>query len=35
MLHKAAAPPVVMATGLIEDLLVKTADGQWRFAERR
>uniref|UniRef100_A0A7S0RF83 SnoaL-like domain-containing protein n=1 Tax=Chlamydomonas leiostraca TaxID=1034604 RepID=A0A7S0RF83_9CHLO len=35
MLHKAAAPPLLMATGLIEDVLVKTGEGQWRFAERK
>lgn len=35
LLHKAAAPPLLMATGLIEDYLVKTADGQWLFAERK
>jgi hypothetical protein len=34
ILHKACMPPALMATGTIEDLLVKQ-NGVWKFASRR
>lgn len=34
ILHKASAPPMLLATGTIEDTLVKI-DGEWKFQERR
>lgn len=36
LLHRAANPPVLLASGTIEDELVKSAkDGRWRFVRRR
>ena len=35
LLHKAVNPPVLMASGLIEDRVVKGQDGQWMFVERK
>jgi hypothetical protein len=36
LLHRATNPPALLASGTIEDELVKsTADGRWRFAWRR
>lgn len=36
LLHRAACPPALLASGVIEDELVKCgADGRWRFARRR
>ncbi|GBF93739.1 hypothetical protein Rsub_06071 [Raphidocelis subcapitata] len=36
LLHRAANPPALLASGTIEDELVKSAkDGRWRFARRR
>lgn len=35
LLHKASAPPQLLATGHVEDVVVKTAEGRWRFAERK
>lgn len=34
LLHRAASPPTLLASGTIEDELVKSADGRWRFAKR-
>jgi hypothetical protein len=36
LLHRAANPPALLASGTIEDEVVKSdADGRWRFARRR
>lgn len=36
LLHRAAMPPVLLATGTIEDEVVKSkVDGRWRFLNRR
>lgn len=33
ILHKAANPPVLLATGILEDRLVNV-NGEWKFRER-
>lgn len=36
LLHRASAPPALLASGTIQDEVVKSPeDGRWRFAARR
>jgi SnoaL-like domain len=34
LLHRAACPPALIASGLIKDHLVKGSNGEWRFQSR-